>query len=119
MNKCHFLGEMVRDPMLRCLNKSNGNTVDCVNFSLLVSRRFKKKSGDHGVQKTFLDFEAWDEGARVISESFNNGDWISVYASAKTDSYLDNNNNKVTKVKFRVNDFEFVSFNEKENTTIA
>ena len=66
-----------------------------------------------------MDFEAWDEGARVISESFNKGDWISVYASAKTDSYIDNNNNKVTKVKFRVNDFEFVSFNEKENTTIA
>ena len=112
MIKCHFLGEMVRDPMLKCLNKANGDTVDCVNFSLMISRKFRKKGGEQGVQKCYLDFEAWDEGARIISDSFSKGDYISVYASAKTDTYVDKNNSKVTKVKFRVNDFDFVNFKQ-------
>ena len=118
MNKCHFLGKLSDDPRLTNRAKSNGSTVDCVNFSLMVSRKFKKRGGELGTQKCFLNFEAWDEGARIIEESFKKGDWISVYASAKTESYTNKNGDVVSSVKFRVNDFEF-PFTEELESVVA
>ncbi len=110
MNECHFLGNFVRDPELRNLGTST-----VVNFSLAVTRRYKKKAdGSTAKEVNFFDFEAWDTGAETISRHFQKGKPIIVHASAKHDVWeaeVDGKKVKRSRVKFRVNSFEFVPGN--------
>ncbi len=117
MNECHFLGNFVRDPELKNLGTST-----VVNFSLAVTRRYKKKSDGSSAQEVnFFDFEAWDTGAETISRHFKKGKPIIVHASAKHDVWevdVDGKKQKRSRVKFRVNSFEFVPGNKQETEVV-
>lgn len=107
MNNCTFIGRMVSDPVL---NKTPDGVSVC-NFVLAISRDFKKD----GVKKEFVDylpFEIWDTAAEVVSKGFRKGNWIVVYASAKSYKSEDNK----TMVNFRVNKFEFPSWFDNSRT---
>lgn len=112
MNSCQFVGSFTNEPSLTTYEKSNGDEAFVTNFMLEVTRVFRKKNGDKREQVYSFNFEAWDTGAKIISENFKKGDWITVHASAKSDSY--------GKVKFRVNEFEIPKWtlNEKTDRTV-
>lgn len=103
MNQCHFLGRMVRDPELRSTN--SGKKV--VNFAVAVNHR--RKGGDGEV--SFLDCEAWDTGAETIAKYFCKGDPIIVHCSLRTETWEGKEGERRSKLKFRVNSFEFVPGN--------
>ena len=114
MNKCHFVGKICRPVSYKLIERKEGRTVPVINFTLEVCRKFEKKTGESKEHKSYLDFEAWDSGAEKIYEGFGEGDWITVHTSAKVDTYVDNEGNKVSKVRFRVNEFEYPQWqNEK------
>ena len=112
MNSCQFVGRFLGDPELTTYTKSSGETAFVTNFVLEISRIFRKKNGEVREQVYHFDFEAWDIGAKLITDSFGKGDWITIHASAKTDKYKDG-------VKFRVNEFEIPKWTSNDNAKHA
>jgi single-strand DNA-binding protein len=106
MNQCHFLGRLCADPELRPL----GDNKRVVKFRIAVNRRFKRAGKDQAKETAFLDMEAWDTGADVISKYAKKGNQIIVHCSVVQDDWDDKTTGqKRSKLKFRVNQFEFVS----------
>ena len=107
MNSCQFVGRFLKKPNLKVFEKSSGGNTFVTNFTLEISRIFRKKNGEEREQVNQFDFEAWDVGAKLITDSFDSGDWITVHASAKKESFKDPKTGEhTTRVKFRVNEFE-------------
>jgi len=106
MNQCTFIGRLTHDPV----TKEFENAKVC-NFSLAITRKFKKRDGTPSSQTEFLPFEAWDTGGETIQKFFGKGDWIIVYASAK--SRVDKDG--VKRISFRVNQFEFPQWPRRKN----
>ncbi len=103
MNKCHFMGNLTRDPVLRQVGPKQTSVV---NFGIAVSRKYKKSTGATEKEVTFLECEAWDTGAETISKHFKKGDGIIIHCSAKTDEW-EKDGVKHSRLKFRVNEFDF------------
>lgn len=105
MNQCHFLGRLTRDPDLR--TTQSGKSV--VNFGIAVNRYFGKGEGaDRPKEVSFLEMEAWDTGAETIAKYLVKGDPIIVHCSIKQEEWEDKDGKKRSKLKFRVNSFDFV-----------
>ena len=109
MNSCQFVGRFKNKPMLISYEKHNGKEAFVTNFSLEVTRVFRKKNGEEREQSHSFDFEAWDIGAKLITDTFEEGDWIAVHTSATNDSHGN--------VKFRVNEFEIPKWTNNEQET--
>ena len=112
MNECHFLGNLTRDPELR----ETSTNAKVVNFGIAVNRSFKRKNGERTKEASFLECEAWDTGAEVIDEHFKKGDPIIIHASARTESW-ETNEGRRSRIKFRVNKFEFVPNGRKQQVS--
>lgn len=115
MNQCLFKGNLVFDPELNNIKIDENKTTSVVNFRLAIPRRFRKGNGEVGKQITYLDFEAWDSGAEVIARNYKRGDAIIVRCCAKNDIFPDENGKKVSKVKFRVEEFEPASYYREDD----
>jgi single-strand DNA-binding protein len=112
MNKCHFMGNLVRDPELVTLK--NGSTK--VRFTLAINRRYKK--GDEYVNDpSFIDCEAWDSGAEVIKKYFSKGSPILVHCSVFQNRFETKDGQKRTNTLFRVSEFEFVNSKRKDSNS--
>jgi single-strand DNA-binding protein len=114
MNLCLFGGNFVRKPELK---KVGTDQVSVVNFSIAVNRKFNARSGEQKKEVTYVDCEAWDSGAETIARNCDKGDYIIIYASAKNESWTDNDGKKRSRVKFRVDRFEFVPGTRRHGTT--
>lgn len=110
MNECHFLGRLAQDPEVKYLQ--NGTAV--TNFSVAVSRKYKTSDGKKAEEVCFVPCEAWAKGAETISEYFSKGDPIIVHCSVKQETW-ETDGQKRSKLVFRVNKFEFVPGNSKQN----
>jgi single-strand DNA-binding protein len=105
MNVCVFKGNLTRDPEVR----SVGDT-KVASFSLAVNERPYKKDGELVKNVSFFDFDIWAGGAEVFEKYLHKGDPVLVRATAKQDTWEDKETGqKRSKVKFRVDDFEFLS----------
>jgi len=104
MNQCHFLGNLVRDPDLRTTKGDK----QVVNFTIAINRFFKR-GNERAKETAFLDCEAWDTGAAAIAKYFTKGDPIIVHGGLKQEEWSDKDTGKKrTKLKLRVEKFEFV-----------
>lgn len=113
MNQCMFMGNITHDPELRTVG-TQGTQV--LNFSIAVSRNYKRSNGETVKEVNFFPLEAWDSGAETIHRHFKKGDPIIVFCSAKNEKWEDKEGNKRSTIKFRVDRFEFVpSRTRKEN----
>jgi single-strand DNA-binding protein len=113
MNHCIFGGNFVRDPEFK---KIGDNNTSLAKFSLALNRVFKK-DGEKKREVDFLEFEAWDKHADNISAYCHKGDYILVYASARQQSWEDNEQKKRSKIVFRVEGFEFVGGKARREET--
>lgn len=110
MNKCLFIGRFTETPTLNTVKiEASNKEIHVVNFTLAISRKFKKGNGITGKQVIFLDFEAWDSGAEVISKYCQKGSKILVITSARNDVYTASDGIKRNKIKFRVEEFELLN----------
>ena len=116
MNSCQFVGRFLDKPSLKTYQKSSGGNAFVTNFPLEISRIFRKKNGEEREQTYQFDFEAWDVGAQLITDNFDKGDWITVHASAKRESFRDAQTGEYTsRVKFRVSEFEIPKWSTQES----
>ena len=100
-----FAGNFVRKPELK--NVGEGQ-VAVVNFTIAVNRKYTSRDGQLKKETTYIDCEAWDSGAETIAKHCDKGDFIILYTSAKNESWNDTDGKKRSKMKFRVDRFEFV-----------
>lgn len=101
MNKCHFSGNLTRDPELKFT--PSGTAV--LNFTIAVSRRYKKGE-EMQTETAFIDAVAWDSGAEAIGKFFKKGDSIIAHGSMQQENW-ETDGQKRSKLKLRVEEFEF------------
>ena len=103
MNKCHFHGNLTRDPEVITLK--SGDKV--VKFGLAVNNR-----KDNVV---FLDCEAWGKPGELIEKHFQKGNAIIVHCHLREDSWTSSDGQKRKKLKFVVEGLDFL--NTKKSDT--
>ena len=104
MNTCSFVGRLVKDPYLVKVESTH-----VVKFTLAVNEYRRSRDGSKTKQVDYFDFEAWDSGATTIAKYCKQGDELAVTATARQYKFIDNDNNKRSRVKFRVNGFNLFS----------
>lgn len=104
MNKVFLKGNLTRDPEVKLVT-INDKQVKVTNFTIAVSRSFKKANGEKDQDTTFVNCEAWDSGADFISKYIVKGDPILVEGSLKLESW-EKDGQKLSRIKVRVSNFE-------------
>lgn len=107
MNITLLRGNLARDPELRTVN-TGGKQTSVVNFTVAVSREYVKTSGEKDKITSFINCEAWDSGAEIISESFKKGDLVMIEGSLRNDSW-EKDGVKHSSLKVRVNNFSKIT----------
>lgn len=104
MNLVCIKGNLTRDPEVKVLDL-NGKKVSVANFTVAVSRFFKKANGERDKDTTFIACEAWDSGAENLGKYFVKGDPILIEGSIKVDNW-EKDGQKMSRMKVRVNNFD-------------
>lgn len=104
MNKVILRGNLTRDPEIREVPIGD-KTSKVANFSVAVSRWYKKANGETEKTTEFIDCEAWDTGAQTIEKIMSKGDPILLEGSIKTDKW-EKDGKKFSKTKVRVTSFD-------------
>lgn len=97
MNKCHFLGNLVSDPVNRTTN--SGKTV--VSFTIAINDPYKKEA-------YFLRCEAWEKTGENILKHFVKGKPIIVHGQMGANPYTDKNGIEREGTRLTVREFDFV-----------
>ena len=106
MNNVTLKGNLTRDPEIKVLDL-NGRPVTVANFTIAVSRHFKRADGTKDKDTTFIPCEAWDTGAETIGKYVKKGDPLLVEGSVKVESW-EKDNQKMSRMKIRVSNFELL-----------
>ena len=96
MNDCKFFGKIVSRSITKRYETSR------IELRVEVEKQRKSKSGIPVVEKSALNFEAWDSAAETIEHNSTVGDYLVISATAKT-----RETNK--DIYFRINEFKIVS----------
>lgn len=105
VNRCSFIGTLVRDVEIRVTPK--GTAVG--TFSLALNRKWKDESGGEREEVSFLEFEAFAKTAEIIAKYTAKGRQLYVEARAKQDTWEDKETQKKrSKIKFIVESFQFL-----------
>jgi single-strand DNA-binding protein len=107
MNLVTLKGNLTRDVELRYV-PSRGQEVAVSSFTLAINRRFKKADGTKNEETTFVDCEAWDTGAELISQYCKKGDPLLLTGALKEDKW-EKDGQKHSRMKVRVDTFEFLT----------
>lgn len=109
MNVVILKGNLAQDPEIRVIN--SGTKV--ANFTVAVSRFFKKRDGTKDKETIFVPCEAWDTGAETIGKYFAKGDPVLIEGSMKMDSW-EKDGVKHSRMKIRVSNFEKLNKSTRE-----
>lgn len=104
INKCHFVGNLTRDPEL--LATKSGTTI--MRFGLAVNDRVK--DGDEWKDRpNFLDMVMFGRRAEAVSNYLAKGDKVSIECRARWSQWEDSETGKKrSKVEFVVDEIEFM-----------
>lgn len=86
MNNVILKGNLTRDPEVREI-ETNGRKTKVANFTLAVSRFFKKANGERDKDTVFISCEAWDTGAESIEKLLHKGDPVLLNGSLKNETW--------------------------------
>ena len=103
MNKCVFIGNIVRDIDLRI--SQNENSTPIARFTIAAQRRFKK---DGEPDADFINCICFGKQAETINKYFKKGMKIAITSRVQTGSYTNKEGVKVYTTDFVVEEFEFV-----------
>lgn len=101
MNKCHFMGRLVRDPEIRCTQSDQPVLV--AHYTLAVDRRIKRESEPSA---DFLDFVAYGKAAEFTEKYLKKGIKVVVTARCQRRSY-EKDGRKIYVIEFVIEDQEF------------
>ena len=107
MNKCMFIGRLVRDPDVRYAQ--TGNESMCVaRFTLAVDRRTNKNEAD------FISCVAFGKNGEFIEKHLKKGVKIGLVGRIQTGSYTNKEGKKVYTTDVFVNEVEFAQSKGQE-----
>ena len=104
LNKVLLMGNMTRDPQLSYLPSQTA----VAEFGLAMTRRFKKQDGSQGEETCFVDCQMFGKRAEVLNKYFKKGDPIFVEGRLKLDQWTDKDNQKRSRLRVFIENFEFV-----------
>jgi single-strand DNA-binding protein len=115
-NKVILAGNLTRDPELRYTPKGTA----IASFGLAINRKWKSETGEAKEEVTFVDVEAWDRQAEVISQYFKKGRPILIEGRLKLDQWEDKNTHqKQSKLRVRLESFSFMDSSRDDTTAPA
>ena len=115
-NKVILAGNLTRDPELRYTPKG----VAIAKFGMAINRTWKSETGEAKEEVTFVDVEAWERQAEVISQYFKKGRPILVEGRLKLDQWEDKNTHqKQSKLRVRLESFSFIDSKGPESGAAA
>jgi single-strand DNA-binding protein len=106
MNKVFIMGNLTRDPEVRVID-ANSRKTSVVNFTVAMSRHFRKKNGEKDKETTFMPCEAWDTAAETIGKYLVKGSPILVEGALKNENW-EQDGQKRSRTKVRVTQFEML-----------
>ena len=120
MNRVFLKGNLTRDPEIREIPLGE-KTATVANFTLAVSRYYKKQNGETEQATEYLDCEAWDSGAVTIGKILSKGDPVLIEGSLKKETWEDKESGqKRSRVKIRVSTFDKLArYTKNEDTSIT
>ena len=101
MNKCHFMGRLVRDPEIRYTMGDQPEPV--AHYTLAIDRR-SKREGEPSAD--FLDFVAYGKAAEFTEKYLKKGIKVVVTARCRRRSY-EKDGKKIYVIEFIIEDQEF------------
>lgn len=104
MNTVILKGNLARDPEIRSV-KSGDRQTTVANFTVAVSRHFKRANGERDKDTTFIPCEAWDSGAEHIGTLLKKGDPVLLQGSLKVEQW-EKDGVKHSRMKVRVSNFD-------------
>jgi len=107
-NKVILMGRLTRDPELREV----GTSVVC-EAGIATNRKFKKKDGTPVEEKFFGDLVIWGKGGEVFEKFMSKGSPVHIEGYLKLDQWGEGEN-KRSKVRIVVDNFQFLSANESK-----
>jgi single-strand DNA-binding protein len=110
MNKVFLIGNLTRDPEL---TETSNNTKIC-RFSIAVSRNYSNADGER--QTDFFNCIAWRGLAETVSRYTHKGDKVALSGSIELRNYEDGDGVKRTVVDIVVQDIEFLTQKQRDNT---
>ena len=111
-NKVILMGNLTRDPETRVT--TTGLTI--CKFGLAVNRVFTTKDGVRKEETTFVDVDAFDKQAEVITKYVHKGDPLFIEGRLKFEQWEANDGQKRSKLVVYLEKFEFIS-NRNENNS--
>ena len=108
LNKCVFLGRMVKDPEVKEVGESK-----VAGFAIAVDRNYKSKKED-APTADFIPVNAWNKSAEFVSKYFKKGMPIVVVGSLETYSY-ETENGKRNGFRIKADEIYFAG-GKKEDT---
>lgn len=108
MNKCIFIGRLVRDPEIR-----QAKDMSVAKFTLAVDRKGKDKEAD------FIQCTAFGKTADVIDKYVKKGNKIALEGRWQTGSYTNKDGQKVYTNDCIIDQIEFCESKKSEDTAPA
>lgn len=109
MNKCHFMGRLTEDPVIRY--SKGEKPVMVVNYTLAIDRKYKRPDEP---KTDFLDFVGYGSDAEFAEKYLKKGKRIIVTARCQKRSYTNKEGRKITVVEFIIEDQEFAESKRAE-----
>ena len=104
-NRVILMGNLTRDPEMKYLPSGAHVT----NFGIAMNEKYTdRESGEDKEIVCFVDVEAWGKQAETINEYFSKGRPIFIEGSLRFDSWETPEGEKRSKLKVRLNRFQFV-----------
>jgi len=103
-NKVMLMGNLIRDPELR---HTPGNTA-VAKIGIAVNRKYRTQDGENHEEVSFIDCEAWGRTAEIMTQYLSKGRPVFIEGRLKLDQWTDKENNKRSKLKVVIENFQFV-----------
>ena len=114
MNVVILQGNLTHEPLLKYIDASKGRVAVC-KFSLAINRFFKNANNEKSKQTVFVDCEAWDSSAEIISKYVKKGDSLLVRGSLRSDTW-EQDGQKRSKIKVRIEEFNLAPLPRKNGS---
>lgn len=111
MNKVILVGRLCSAPELRYVGDKN---TALARFSLAVNRDYKNNEGNYDCD--FIECDLWDKRAEVFCQYMSKGELVGIEGKLRLDEYTNENGEKRSMIKVRVDNFSFIPSNKRKET---
>lgn len=112
LNQCNFIGNLGKDPEIRVM--PNGKKV--ANFSIAITEKYKKQSGEVVETTEWTDLTAFDSLAGIVEQYVKKGSKVFITAKKKTQTWDSPEGVKKYKVVFNVEKMIMLDSKKSENS---